>query len=71
MARKIAADLLRQHQGELGIWKRRKIDNSRGYEQVFETLLNFDFEVSTRVIFGDAKGGGAIYQIMIPGEDVK
>jgi len=69
MARKIAVDLLRKHQGELGVWRRRKTDESGGYEQVFDTLLNFDFEVTTRVVLGDSKGGGAIYQIMIPGED--
>ena len=64
MARKISPDLLSEHQGELGVWKKRKIDE----EAVFETLLNFNFEITTRVVLGRAKGSGAIYRIHIPSE---
>ena len=69
MARKISQDLLSEHQGELGIWKKKKSIE----EPVFEALLNFNFDISTRVVLRGtkSKGSGAIYKIHVPGEDTR
>ena len=67
MARKISADLLKLHEGELGVWKKRKVGDTE--EAVFETLLNFDFDILAKVVF--ARGSGAIYKITIPGDGTK
>jgi len=74
MSRKIAVDLLKLHQGELGIWKRRKVNDSGNSQLVFDTLLNFNLEVIAKVTLGGAagaRGSGAIYRILIPGEEAK
>lgn len=69
MTQKISADLLNSHLGMLGVWSKKKKDDID--EAVFETLWNFDFEIAAKNIFGSARGSGAIYRTMIPGEDAK
>ena len=59
MARKVKPECLVNVSGELGIKKK----------QSFETLLNFDFDVSCRVSLGSQLGSGAVYTVRIPGEE--
>ena len=39
--------------------------------KLFSRLLNFNFEIAAKVVFGSARGSGAIYRIKIPGEGAK
>lgn len=64
MARKVSPELLELHQGELGIWRRKK-----DREPEFETLMNFSFEIAAKVTLGRAMGSGAIYTIHVPGKE--
>ena len=58
------SDQLELHQGELGIWKRKK-----DKEPVFETLMNFSFDIAAKVTLGKPMGSVAIYTIHVPGEE--
>ena len=50
MARRVSPELLVEHQGELGIWKSTK--KGKG----FGVLLNFNFNVTTKVDLGEQLG---------------
>ena len=65
MARKVSPKLLVEHQGELGIWKSTK----KGKE--FDALLNFNFDVTTKVSLGEQLGSGAAYVVRVPGEETR
>ena len=65
MARKVSPELLAEHQGELGIWKSTK----KGRE--FDALLNFNFDVTTKVSLGEQLGSGAVYVVRVPGEETR
>lgn len=65
MARKVSPELLAEHQGELGIWKSTK----KGKE--FDALLNFNFDVTTKVSLGEQLGSGAVYVVRVPGEETR
>ncbi len=47
---------------ELGVLKGPKGDK-------FEVLLNFDFDIITRVFMGEQSGSGAVYRVYTPGEE--
>ena len=53
-AQKVSPELLVEHHGELGIWKSTK----KGRE--FDVLLNFNFNVMTKVDWGEQLGSRAV-----------
>ena len=73
MARKISPDRLKEHEGELGIWKKILAKSARGRdtEAEFETILNFNFDILCRVTLGKGSGSGAVYELRIPGEETR
>ena len=58
-ARKVSPEALIKRDGELGVMKGDK----------FEAMLNFDFEILSKVSLGTRAGSGTVYEVKIVGEE--